>query len=301
MAIPESADDRRHRQRPLEITDLLWSQEAATGHRTPVQVAGAVARLESRGQLRAARIVRSLPAHDGQLVESEVDALLLRVHRELQRLAEELQLPRRLAEWLRETVKPLAAQDPSRPIQVIDVGCGLGYVSRWLAAKNALPPNVQHIGVDLNPVLVEEAQALARAEGLSCRFVVGNAFDPDVAIAVPERTIVVSTGLLHHFEPDELASFFTSQQKRRIAAFAHWDIDPSGWATVGAWIFHQGRMRERVSRHDGVLSARRAYPATTLLAAAGSPDYRINCNDGPSWRPALSEVLRPIVGHRVAD
>jgi SAM-dependent methyltransferase len=240
-------------------------------------------------------------AQDGRLTESEVDALLLRVHRELQRLSEELQLPRRLAEWLNSEVQRLANQ--TGPIRIVDVGCGLGYVSRWLAARRVLAPGIELVGVDLNRVLVEEASALAGAEGLSCRFVVGDAFAPGVAIDDPARTIVVSTGLLHHFDPDELVGFFAAQQELRIAAFAHWDIDPSGWSAVGAWVFHQARMRERVSRHDGVLSARRAHMASTLEAAAqaGAPDYRISCRDGPRWRPALSEVLRPIVGYLAAN
>jgi hypothetical protein len=80
--------------------------------------------------------------------------------------------------------------------------------------------------------------------------------------------------------------------------FAHWDISPGPWATAGAWMFHQARMREAVSRHDGVMSARRAHSAGILLAAArqGAPDYRVDCNDGPTWRPCLSDVLRPLIG-----
>ena len=59
-------------------------------------------------------------------------------------------------------------------------------------------------------------------------------------------------------------------------------------------------MREAVSRHDGVLSARRAHPAATLLAAAraGADEYHVSCADTPAWRPSLVHVLRPIVGIR---
>lgn len=283
--------------RPVEITDLVWSQDS-TGARMPVDVEAAADRLEASGQRRAARIVRALPAQDGKLIQTEVDALFLRVHRELQRLAEELQLPRRLAEWLGEEIALFSDVAPGRPIRIVDVGCGLGYVSRWLAAKDALGPNVELVGVDLNATLIDEARRLAAAEQLPCRFVVGDAFGTGAVIADPTRTIVVSTGLLHHLDPVELVNFFAAHQQQRVRAFAHWDVDPSGWATLGAWIFHQGRMREPVSRHDGVLSARRAHAAQALLAAAGhgAPEYDVTCRDGPRWRPALSEVLRPIVG-----
>lgn len=88
----------------------------------PVDVEAAVARLEAAGQSRAARIFRRLPARDGRLVDSEVDALLLRVHRELQRLSEELQVPRRLAEWLAVTVQSLGRPEPNRSVRGVDVG-----------------------------------------------------------------------------------------------------------------------------------------------------------------------------------
>ncbi|MEU8517868.1 class I SAM-dependent methyltransferase [Kitasatospora sp. NPDC048722] len=63
-----------------------------------------------------------------------------------------------------------------------------------MAATNALAPDVELVGVDLDAALVGEADRLARGEGLTCRFVHGNAF------ALPEpATVYVSTGVLHHF------------------------------------------------------------------------------------------------------
>jgi SAM-dependent methyltransferase len=288
--------------RRVEITDLLWECDEVTGERRPVDIERMAARLEASGQRRAARIARSLPSRHGFLDEQGADALMLRVHCELQRLGEELQLPRRLAEALRSWALPLLDQQPQTPVRVVDVGCGLGYVTRWLAAHQVLGPGVELVGVDLNSGLTRHASELARVEGLDCRFVTGDAFAPGVAVDDPARTIMVSSGLLHHFSVEQLPDFFAAQQRLAVAAFTHWDIDPSGWTTAGAWVFHQGRMRESVSRHDGVLSARRAHSAQTVLAAAraGAPDYDVRCVDGPRWRPALSEVLRPASGVRTA-
>ena len=289
--------------RRVELTDLLWVCDEVTGRRSPVDREAVVARLEASGQRRGARIAQSLPSRGGFLDEQAVDALMLRVHCELQRLGEELQLPRRVAETLRSWADPLLETQPQTPVRVVDVGCGLGYVTRWLAAHRVLGPGVELVGVDLNSVLTRHASELAGAEGLDCRFVAGDAFAPGVAVDDPARTIMVSSGLLHHFPVEDLPDFFAAQQQLAVAAFAHWDVDPSGWTTAGAWVFHQARMRERVSRHDGVLSARRAHTAQTLLAAAhvGAPHYDVRCVDGPRWRPALSEVLRPISGMRAAQ
>ncbi|MGH3353788.1 MAG: class I SAM-dependent methyltransferase [Nocardioides sp.] len=276
------------RSGPLEITDLLWS-----GSGDPVSRAEAVGLLRSRGQVRAARIVERPPARDGVLDAEAANALGLRIHRELQRLGEELQLGRRVASLVR-TLLPAG----DAPVRVIDVGCGLGHVLRAIAAHGDLPPHVELLGVDLNSVLVDEAARLAAAESLRCRFTAGDAFEPGLAVEDGARTIVVSSGLMHHLAPEDLAGFFASQARREVAAFAHWDIAPCLWSTLGAWLFHQARMREAVSRHDGVLSARRAHPAETLLAAAGrgAPGYAVEVREGSRWHPRALDVLRPLVG-----
>jgi len=187
------------------------------------------------------------------------------------------------------------------PVRVVDVGCGLGHVLRSIAARGELPEHVELVGVDLNTTLVTEASRLATIEGLDCRFVSGDAFEPGVVIEDGARTVVVSSGLMHHLAPEDLDGFFAAQARLEVAAFVHWDIAPCLWSTMGAWIFHQARMREAVSRHDGVMSARRAHPAETLLAAAGrgAPDYAIEVREGSRWHPKALDVLRPLVGvHR---
>ena len=279
------------REGPLEITDLLWSDSGE-----PVVRAEAVGLLRSRGQSRAARTVSLLPERDGFLDADATDALGLRIHRELQRLGEELQLGRRVASVVR-TLLPAGAE----PVRVVDVGCGLGHVLRSIAARGELPEHVELVGVDLNTTLVTEASRLATIEGLHCRFISGDAFEPGVVIEDGARTVVVSSGLMHHLAPEDLDGFFAAQARLEVAAFVHWDIAPCLWSTMGAWIFHQARMREAVSRHDGVMSARRAHPAETLLAAAGrgAPDYAIEVREGSRWHPKALDVLRPLVGvHR---
>jgi SAM-dependent methyltransferase len=282
----------------MEITDVLWSFDPHGG-RMPTAKDDAVATLRARGQTRAARIVDGMPADGAHLDAGAVDAVGLRVHYELSRLGEELQLGRRVAALVTSLLRQ-AGLDSREPVRLVDVGCGLGHVLRSIAARGDLPPHVELVGVDLNPVLTEEAERLAQVEGLGVRFVTGDAFDAGVVVDDGRRTIVVSTGLLHHLGDGELAGFFAAQARLGVAAFAHWDIAPCLWSTLGAWAFHRARMREPVSRHDGVLSARRAHPAETLLAAArnAAPHYRVEVREGSSWHPRALDVLRPIVGVR---
>jgi SAM-dependent methyltransferase len=281
----------------LEITDLLWQCD---GHGKPVPVLReeAASRLAELGQRRAARIVGRMPAAGGVLDAQYVDELMLRVHCELQRLAEELQLARRIAGLLAPLVARIREASGGVPVRVVDVGCGVGYVVRWLAATSALGAGIELTGVDMNATLVGAATRLADRESLNCQFVRGNAFDPGVAVEDGPRTVVISSGLMHHVPAAELAGFFVAQAELDVAAFAHWDIAPCAWSTLGAWVFHQARMREPVSRHDGVMSARRAHQAQLLLTAAqaGAPAYAARVLEGGRWRPRSLDVLRPVVG-----
>jgi SAM-dependent methyltransferase len=282
----------------VEITDLLWAGDV-DGRWLPATKAQVMARLTASGQRRAARIVARMPSVNGVLDAGYVDALGLRVHCELQRLGEELQFGRRVGALL----APLAAglrQAGGSQVRVVDVGCGLGFALRWLAATSALGGDTELIGVDLNPVLTYQASRLAELEGLNCRFVCGDAFAPAGVVKDGSKTIVISSGLLHHLPAGQLPAFFAAQARLGVAAFAHWDIAPCLWSTLGAWVFHQARMREPVSRHDGVLSARRAHPAEVLANAAGTgaPGYDIRVLEGTRWHPRALDVLRPVVGVR---
>ncbi len=296
----------------LEITDLLWPVNS-DGERLPVAKAEVLTALTAAGQRRAVRIVSRMPAANGLLDAGYVDALGLRVHCELQRLSEELQMGRRVAALLGPTIDDLRAADrwdpategakPTTappPIRVVDIGCGLGYVVRWLAATAALGDDVELVGVDLNPALIGQASKLAEREALDCRFVPGDALELGVGVEDGPRTVVMSTGLLHHLPEPGLAEFFAAHERLEVAAFAHWDISPCVFATLGAWALHQIRMREPVSRHDGVMSARRAHPASVLQAAAyaGAPGYAIRIIEEAHWRSGALDVLRPIVGRR---
>ncbi|MFJ1754816.1 class I SAM-dependent methyltransferase [Kitasatospora sp. NPDC088134] len=279
----------------LEISDLITAVDPESGRRLPVRRAEAVELLRADGDLRAARLVAELPAdRDGVLDPDAVDRLLIRVHTELQRLSEELRIGRRLVHLIGPLSTAIRATGHPGPFRLVDIGCGLGFLVRWLAATGALGPDVELVGVDLNAALVGEADRLARAERLDCRFVHGNAF------ALPEAaTVYVSTGVLHHFPEPALAEFFRAQGESPAMAFCHYDIAATGLAPIGAWVFHRARMRHPVGRHDGVASARRAHGDESLLRAAAA---------APGMRPLLYEprrvanpfctTLRPVLGVR---
>ncbi|WP_434966312.1 class I SAM-dependent methyltransferase [Janibacter indicus] len=95
-----------------------------------------------------------------------------------------------------------------RPLRrVVDLGCGSGYVLRWLSHDPILA-GVELVGVDHDPGLMAWAGELARADGCRARFVAGDAFEPGLAIDDPEATVVISSGVLHHIPATHLPGFF---------------------------------------------------------------------------------------------
>jgi SAM-dependent methyltransferase len=275
----------------LEISDLIVRHDVATGARLPVRRDDVIAALREAGDRRGMRIVASLPHHDGVLDAAAVERVLVRTHTELQRLNEEL----RIAEQLAELLGPLltsVADSGERP-RVVDIGCGIGYAIRWLAASGVLG-DVELCGVDFNAALVAEATRLGRAEGLPCQFVLGDAF------ALPgSATVYISTGVLHHLRGGDLDAFFRAQVNAGAQAYCHFDIAATRLAPLGAWMFHRARMREPLGRHDGVASARRAHADHDLMTAARSAPglvpllYRPTQHSNP-----FCASIRPILGIR---
>lgn len=247
----------------IEITDLLVDV-GDDGVRRPVRIDQLVDQALAHGDRWAARILRELPAPDGWLDDEYVDRLLVAVHCEIQRLSEEFRHGARMAAHLRPVLQALRRSDVEPPYRIVDVGCGTGYVVRWLQA-NLPADDVELVGVDLNPALIEAAGELAEREGLACRFDAADAFSLDQPAAV-----LISTGVLHHFRGDDLHRFFEAQDRSTASAFVHVDFQPSAIAPLGAWLFHRTRMRLPISRHDGIRSAQRAHPTEVLAGAARS-------------------------------
>jgi SAM-dependent methyltransferase len=268
----------------FELSDLIVDYDPDTLERRDVTLDTVLARLPSPASAR--RVARRLADGGGVLDRAQVDAVLVRSHLELQRLHEEF----RVGALMRDLVVPMVAvarrRAGGRRIRVVDLGCGMGFVVRWLAARGGLGPDVDLIGADCNRALITAAQRLAEEERLECRFVAGNAF----TLREP-ADVILSIGVLHHFRGDELSAVFAQHERSPITGFVHVDIRPSPVAPIGSWIFHRARMRERLAQFDGVRSVVRAHPADVLCRAiaSGAPGFTRALVDA---RPGLAGLLR---------
>jgi SAM-dependent methyltransferase len=270
-----------------EISDLIVDYDPHTLERRDVAKRDVLARLAEMGAPgRARRVATALAERAGVLDRAAIDGVLVRSHLELQRLHEEFFVGEVVRGLLAPMLAIVRAVTSERPIRIVDIGSGLGFVVRWLAARGELGDDVELIGADYNRALVEVAQQLADSERLACRFVAGNAF----TMGEPAH-LYMSTGVLHHFRGGDLATVFAQHERSRALGFVHIDIRPGRIAPLGAWIFHQARMREPLARFDGFWSAVRAHSAPTLRAAIadGAPGFAIGQLDA---RPGLQALLR---------
>jgi SAM-dependent methyltransferase len=261
---------------------VLWQSDTLDIAAPHTSVSAMRERLLATGQHRAARLVSKIPAKGDRPDAAWIERATLAVHYELAALGAFLQVPHAMAATLAPLVARVREQANDQAIRVVDIGCGIGANLRHLAALSSLGPGVELVGIDSNPVVVDAAMALAQRENLNVTFRLGNAASLAQESEHPDRTLFISSGLLHHIGPAKLGEFFARHGELRLAAFAHFDVRPGFWARAGGWALHLTRMREPISRHEGL---------------AGS--YRGGGGAGRGLIPRPDQSLRPVVGVRL--
>ena len=277
-----------------EISDAIVSFDPVTLQRKPVKKAGVLNEFRELRNHEAVRIVQRIPEQDGVLDPAAVDKILITSHCEMQRMSEEFQHGKRVAELLKPILSALREGGVPNPIRIVDIGCGTGFVIRWLAASGSLG-DVELLGVDFNVALLNEAQRLAQIENLRCKFEVANAFRLD-----EPATVFISTGILHHFRDEDLSYLLQQHCRPETCAFVHFDFHSSPMAPLGSWLFHAVRMREPLAKHDGVLSAVRAHKSRYLLdvTRSAAPEFVSAIYGTRLWRMPIPRVFHSLVGIR---
>jgi 2-polyprenyl-3-methyl-5-hydroxy-6-metoxy-1,4-benzoquinol methylase len=278
-----------------EISDAIVSFDPNTLQRHPVRKADVLDQFRELRNHEAVRIVQQIPDRDGVLDPAAVDKILITSHCEMQRMSEEFQHGKRVAELLKPILNAMRHGGVQNPIRIVDIGCGTGFVIRWLAASGSLGNDVELMGVDFNVALLNEAQRLAGIENLRCKFAVANAFQ----LREP-ATIFISTGILHHFRDENLSYLLRQHCRPETCAFVHFDFHSSPMAPFGSWLFHIVRMREPLARHDGVLSAVRAHKSRYLLdvTRSAAPEFVSAIYGTRLWRMPIPRVFHSLVGIR---
>ncbi len=110
-----------------EISDAIVSFDPITLQRKPVKKADVLAQFRELRNHEAVRIVEQIPEQDGVLDPAAVDKILITSHCEMQRMSEEFQPGKRVAELLKPILNALRQGGVNNPIRIVDIGCGTGF------------------------------------------------------------------------------------------------------------------------------------------------------------------------------
>lgn len=132
--------------------------------------------------------------------------------------------------------------------RVLDIGCGPGYLVRYL-------PPVEYLGFDPNPDYIASARSNFGEQG---EFIVGGIDDVELAGRAP-FDIVVSKGVLHHLDDDQVIA---------VADLAKSVLGPHGRLVClePCFVPNQSRVSRFLVSHDRGEHVRRAEDYQALLA-----------------------------------
>jgi hypothetical protein len=166
-----------------------------------------------------------------------------------------------------------------RPFRVLDLGTGGAdipvAVVHWARARGV---RVSVLGMDVQPEVLSCVAPTARVLP-EIRLLAGDATRPPIR---PGGVDVVLCSLtLHHLPEDGVVALLRLMAEMGRLGFLVSDLRRSRLAWLAAWVATHLISRNRITRHDGPLSVRRAYTPGELAglsARAGLP--------GVEWIPA---------------
>jgi SAM-dependent methyltransferase len=173
-----------------------------------------------------------------------------------------------------------------QPLSVLDIATGSGdiplAICRW-AARRKLPVTV--LATDISPEVIAAAQALVK-DHPQIRLRVLDARDlpfPDASF-----DIVTCSLALHHLErPDAVAVIRQMARVARVGFIVN-DIERCWPAYVAVHLLVSTPITNRLTRHDGPASVKRAYTAYELAAmAAEAGVHGAHVFRHVFWRQAL--------------
>jgi 2-polyprenyl-3-methyl-5-hydroxy-6-metoxy-1,4-benzoquinol methylase len=185
--------------------------------------------------------------------------------------------------------------DEERTLRILDVGTGSADVPlALLDDARRRHGAMEVVAVDSRPEVLDAARrldpALDRTPGLTLRVSDGRLLPfEDDAFDVAHTSLVI-----HHLEPDEAVALLV-EMRRVAAAVVVNDVVRSWRVWLGAWVLARVGTRNRLSRNDAPLSARRAYTEpelSRLLSAAGLTPV-LRRRDPLRYRIAIAATRAP--------
>ena len=167
---------------------------------------------------------------------------------------------------------------------VLDVGTGSGDFARHLRRRSGAPILL----LDINDAVLEVAgRNVAGMDDVTVMAGDARALPlPDGAVAVAHASL-----LLHHLDPDEAVTALREMRRVARRGVVVNDLRRSRLAFAMTAVGVLGLARGRYTRHDGLLSARRAYTLDELDGLAADAGLRPAARTA-AWWPRVTTTYR---------
>jgi SAM-dependent methyltransferase len=174
-------------------------------------------------------------------------------------------------------------QPADEPLRVLDLGTGSAdipiAVVRWAQAHGR---RVSVVAVDLQPSVLACARR-AVSEMPEIRLVAGDAVCPPVRPGGVDVALCSLT--LHHLSEGGVVALFRLMADVARRGFVVSDLRRSRLGYAAAWLATRAISRNRLTRHDGPLSVRRAYTREELVRLSEAAGLgHVSWRDAPWFR-----------------
>jgi SAM-dependent methyltransferase len=164
----------------------------------------------------------------------------------------------------------LGGAPPGTPVTLLDAGCGGGdmalALARWARGRGF---DARIVGIDASPTIASLAR---RRVGDDIEVRVGDL----LALDLPDGSVdvAVCSLVLHHFEPDDAVRALRELRRVSGVGVVVNDLVRTPLGLLGAHGVARFLTRNPITRHDAVLSARRAYTRRELAGLLSAAQLR---------------------------
>jgi ubiquinone/menaquinone biosynthesis C-methylase UbiE len=176
---------------------------------------------------------------------------------------------------LRHVAEFVGRKPAGEPLRILDIGTGAADIPLALAKwARAHEHRLRIVGLEFHPTILR--YALEAAHGVpEVQLVAGDALEPPLRAGSID--VALCSLMLHHLPEQAVVDLFRRMAEVVRLGFVVSDFRREWLAWAAVWLVTRVVSDNRMTRHDGPLSVRRAYTPvelTRLATRAGLPDIR---------------------------